>query len=106
MLDGHSQQLRVDCCMGKVEAVLRNVIERDIHDCGVGRAFILSQYDASHERPAYPGVQPPGELMTFWIGRERVKPALAAAENIEPHLIDILRTASLLESDFLIIRAP
>jgi hypothetical protein len=106
MLDGHSQQLRVDCCMRKVEAVLRDGIERDIHDCGVGRASILSQYDASHERPAYPRVQPPRKPMTCWIGRERVKPALAAAENIEPHLIDILRTASPLGSDFLIIRAP
>jgi len=80
----HSEQLRVDCRMRKVEAVFRNGIERDIHDCGVGRAFILPQYHASHERPAYPGIQPRGKLMTFWIGREGVKPAVAATENIEP----------------------
>jgi hypothetical protein len=106
MLDGHSQQLRVDCCMHKVETVRRNGIERDIHDRGVGRALSLPQYDASHQRPAYPGVQPPGKLMTFWIGRERVKPALAATKDIEPHLIDVLRTVSPPNSDFLIIRAP
>ena len=69
--------------MGKVKPVFGNGIERHIHYGGVRRAFILPQYDASLERPAYPGVQPPRKRMTFGIDRERVKPALAAAENIE-----------------------
>ena len=69
--------------MGKVKPVFGNGIERHIHYCGTGRAFILPQHDASLERPAYPGVQLPGKRMTFGIADERVKPAFAAAENIE-----------------------
>lgn len=50
MLDRHSQQLRVGGCMPKVEAMLRNGIERDIHHCGVGRAFITTRRDLPSPR--------------------------------------------------------
>src|SRR5580704_10599370 len=75
--------LRVDCCMSQVEPVLCNGIENFAYDFMPQRVLVRTQRHASFKPPTYLGINPRRKDVAAGISRERVKPAFAAAKQVD-----------------------
>ena len=73
----------VDRRVSQVEAVLGNGIENCPYDFPLRRVPVRLQRHASFEPPTYLRINPRRKDVTAGIGRERVKPAFAAAEQVD-----------------------
>jgi hypothetical protein len=75
--------LCVDCRVSEVEAVLCNGIENCACDFYFRRVPNRPQCHASFKPPTYLRINPRWKDVAAGIGRERVKPAFAAAEQVD-----------------------